>query len=617
MHVRGTNWGHGNRTGVRLLLARTASLLLLSLLLVSCLDQRAPRLELSSSEELLMSSTDSSIVVRNAGGRLLDWSVTVDDPRVLLTPAGGRLFAFGTSTVTIRIETGTVDKNDLFTATLSFRSNGGDKQMLLRFTPESGIGRCADHLPYELPFATGAIARTAVPGIGAVPVEGEILVGYRADARDRPLEPFSAPPDGTRPQPYAGLEVGPRPLSGKARLRASLQAELGLSLVRAGVSGSPDLYRSAAPVAPLLAELLADPRVAYAQRNYYLELAALPDDPDLATMQWNLMEFGLPAAWEVYDGHSAARDVVLAVVDSGIYGAHPDLTDKLLPGWDFHGRDPDTNPGVPTADNDAAHGTHVAGIAAASGNNGIGIAGVAYGSAVKIVPVKVFDDVGAGGSIAGLVDAIRWAAGLPSDGVPPNAHPAAVINMSLGVAGRHPALEAAALDAWNAGSLLVAAAGNHNAAVPDRGVLSPANAPCVIAVGSVDSDRQVSGFSNHGPELELLAPGGFAGVGCGRVYSTVPPTPGENGEPDEIYGCLAGTSMASPIVAGVAALLIGQGDFTSPPEVRRRLSETALPPAPHSDLQYHGNGLICADAALGTPSQCGLPPELSEAAELR
>src|SRR5690606_1602317 len=143
-------------------------------------------------------------------------------------------------------------------------------------------------------------------------------------------------------------------------------------------------------------------------------------------------------------------------------------------------------------------GTHVAGIAAAIGDNGIGITGVAYGAAIKLVPVKVFDDVGAGGSIAGLVDAIRWAAGLAINGVPPNANPAAVINMSLGVAGSHPALEAAALDAWKAGSLLVAAAGNHNAVIPDRGVLSPANAPCVIAVGSVDDDGQVSTFSNHG-----------------------------------------------------------------------------------------------------------------------
>ena len=329
------------------------------------------------------------------------------------------------------------------------------------------------------------------------------------------------------------------------------------------------------------------------------------------------MEFGLPAAWEIYDGSAAAQDIVLAIVDSGIYGEHPDLKDKLLPGWDFNGRDADTNPGEPTAVNDAAHGTHVAGIAAASGDNGIGITGVAYGGAVKLVPVKVFNDVGAGGSIAALVDAIRWAAGLAITGAPVNTNPANVINMSLGVAGTHPALEAATLDAWNAGALLVAAAGNHNAVTPDRGVLSPANTPCVIAVGSIDADRTVSTFSNHGPEMELMAPGGFASAGCGRVYSTVPPTAVEGSTSAEIYGCLAGTSMAAPFVAGAAALLFGKGELTTPAEARDRLSKSALPASPAGDNAYYGNGLVCADAALGAATVCGHPPEFNEAAALQ
>src|SRR5690606_11766497 len=135
--------------------------------------------------------------------------------------------------------------------------------------------------------------------------------------------------------------------------------------------------------------LLDDPRVLYAQRNYYLELQGVPNDPYLADLQWNLTHFGLPEAWEVYDAVPTPGDVVLAVLDSGVFASHPDLAPKLLPGWDFHGRDSNTEPGVPDDHNDAAHGTHVAGIAAAVGGDGIGVAGVAFGPEFKVVPVKV------------------------------------------------------------------------------------------------------------------------------------------------------------------------------------------------------------------------------------
>src|SRR5690606_9873310 len=123
-------------------------------------------------------------------------------------------------------------------------------------------------------------------------------------------------------------------------------------------------------------------------------------------------------AWEVYDAVPTPGDVVLAVLDSGVFASHPDLAPKLLPGWDFHGRDSNTEPGVPDDHNDAAHGTHVAGIAAAVGGDGIGVAGVAFGPEFKVVPVKVFDDIGAGGTISGLVEAIRWSAGLAVPGTP-------------------------------------------------------------------------------------------------------------------------------------------------------------------------------------------------------
>lgn len=593
-------------SGTRIRALRPALLGAVLLLLAGCLDHRPPLLAVAPTEELHMSAATSSLVVRNLGGQVLDWHVTSDDPRVSATPASGRIFATGSTTIQINIDSSGVDKAEVLTATLMFRSNGGDDEMLVRFSPETGIGRCAGYLPYELPQLPSKVAlRTARPGVGAVPVGNEILVAYRPLAASDAREPFSFDYDSAANRPYAGSVDGPQASAATLRMRAQLQLELGLSLVEPGSEGAPDLYASSVDADLSIARLLEDPRVRYAQRNYYLELQGVPDDPYLADMQWNLTLFGLPEAWERYDGSQAEADVVLAVLDSGVFAAHPDLAAKLLPGWDFHGSDPNTEPGVPDAENDAAHGTHVAGIAAAAGGDGIGVAGVAYGAAIKIVPVKVFDDLGAGGTISGLIDAIRWSAGLPVSGVPTNAQPAAVINMSLGVAGTHPAIDAATLDAWNAGSLLVAAAGNHNAQVPDRGILSPGNAPCVIAVGSVNDDYAVSAFSNHGPQTELLAPGGYSSSGCTKVFSTVPPTPGDNGS--SVYGCLAGTSMASPFVAGVAALLIGQGEFTSPAEVRSRLSETALAADDGADYSYHGNGVVCADAALGAETRCGVP----------
>lgn len=578
-----------------------------------CLDNRAPLLTLAPAEELLMSAESSTVVVRNTGGQVLNWRVVSDDHRVRATPSDGSIFASGSMTVTIGIDSASVDKHEVLSATLMFRSNGGDAQTLVLYSPDSGIGRCAGFLPYELPLHESLRPlRRALPGASAVPVGNEILVAYRTPEADLEAVPLS---DGTGdPRLDPGFPEARSAMAETLRLRAQLQADHGLVLVSAGAFGAPDLFVSAVAAERVVERLLEDPRVRYAQRNYYLELQDLPNDPFLSDRQWNLTQFGVPQAWAHYDPAAVGDDVVLAILDSGIYGSHPDLAAKLLPGWDFHGRDPDTEPGVPHESNDAAHGTHVAGIAAAAGDDGVGVAGVAYGSAFKIVPVKVFDDIGSGGTISGLVQAIRWSAGLPVAGAPPNAHPADVINMSLGVAGRHPALEDATLDAWNAGAVLIAAAGNHNAQVPDRGILSPGNAPCVIAVGSVDDTFEVSEFSNHGPQAELVAPGGYAQSGCRKIYSTVPPTPGSSGA-DALYGCLAGTSMAAPFVSGVAALLVAQGEHLGPAAVRTQLSRTALLPQADVDHRYYGNGVVCADAALGAATRCGGPAELTAAAE--
>ena len=574
-------------------------------LLAGCIDQLAPRLELSPATYLELSAARSSVVITNAGGGSLRWRAHSDNSLVTLSAMEGRILRGASRTLTLLVDDSLLDVDDVVEATLSFDSNGGSASVTVSYTVGSGIGMCGAYLPPEVGAAARAVTqlRTAEPGATARPVPGEVLVAYRDWTPGVPVARLTAEDGvGTDVDAYgpqqrlSSVEGTLRPSAVAQSVRAELAAVTGVTLVAPGVAGTPDLYRAPDP-ARLIDALVDDPRVLYAHRNYYLEAQYLPNDPDLGK-QWNLTLFGVPHAWDHYHGQVGdGGTVVVAVIDSGVYGAHPDLASKMLPGWDFYDNDANTDPGP--SNGHAEHGTHVAGIAAASGDDGYGVAGVAYGPAVAILPVKVFDAAGVNASISDLVRAIRWSAGLAVPGVATNSNRAHVINMSLGVPGTYPALDAAAHDAWDAGSLLVGASGNHTGAMEDPGVLSPANAPCVIAVGSVDSDYEVSSFSNTGPQVELVAPGGFSNSGCARVYSTVPPP--------SFHDCSSGTSMAAPFVAGVAALLIGQGDHTTPAQVRDRLSNTALRASWMHDTRSYGNGVVCADTALGAVSICGNP----------
>ena len=560
---------------------RWLGIVALSFLLSSCLDQLPPQLELSPSHQLELSSARSTVTLTNAGGGSLQWEAASDNPLVVLSAMQGRILRGAERTLTLIVDDSDLDVDDLVEATLTFTSNGGNAAVHVSYKVGSGIGQCGSYLAPEI-GSTGAAPggsraiRAAAPGVGARAVPGEVLVAYTPVA--------------------AGLAVG------ADALRDHLSGAAGMALVRAGSDGAPDLFTATDPDRAIEL-LLADPRVSYAQRNYYLEPQLVPNDPFYA-QQWHLTGFGMPYAWDRYSGQLAqGGSVTIAIIDSGVYGQHPDLASKLLQGWDFYDGDANTSPGAPNGHSE--HGTHVAGIAAALGNDAYGVAGVAFGPAIKILPVKVFDAAGVNASIADLVLAIRWSAGLKVPGLPINPNPADVINMSLGVAGVYPALDAAAADAWNAGSLLVAAAGNHTGAMVDPGILSPANSPCVIAVGSVDSDYGVSTFSNTGPQLELVAPGGFSNTGCLKVVSTLPPP--------ITHGCMSGTSMAAPFVAGIAALVIGQGTDTTPASVRDRLNLTALRATWMTDARSYGNGVACADAALGSPSACGYTPAATPA----
>jgi serine protease len=284
------------------------------------------------------------------------------------------------------------------------------------------------------------------------------------------------------------------------------------------------------------------------------------NDP-LFKKQWGLTQINAPGAWA---RGARGKGVTIAIVDSGVDLGHPDLKAKVLPGTDLVKK---TNglsgPGCPGAQDENGHGTHVAGIAAAITNNGIGVAGTA--PAARILPVRVLDKDGNGDDSA--VDAgIRWAAD----------HGAKVINLSLGgdvVLGQLPgssaATEKAVSYAFGKGAVVVASAGNESAPACDY----PAAATNAVCVGATDENGMPSFYSNFPVDPDgtvgVRAPGGAGSlILCeddGDIWSTMWPKSADDkcGGTIRGYDTLAGTSMSAPYVSGVAALLAARG-LTAP-----------------------------------------------------
>ena len=323
------------------------------------------------------------------------------------------------------------------------------------------------------------------------------------------------------------------------------------------------------------------PAVVFAEPHYLVHAAVItPSDPAWAS-QYGPVKIQAPQAWEITTG---SISVTLAVIDTGIDLNHPDLASQIWQnpgetpangvdddgdgyvddwrGWDFVNGDNQPQ-------DDSGHGTHVAGIAAAAGDNNTGIAGIAWN--VRLMPLKVLDRSGEGTN-TDLALALRWAAD----------HHADIINLSLGDSNPDPVMEEAVDYAYAHGVTVVAAAGNSSSS----GVLYPAVYTNTIAVAATDSSNRVAGFSSYGPEVDLAAPG----VG---IYSTY-----WNIFSGSTYGTLSGTSMAAPHVAGVAALLAGLPQFNSPDTIRLALESTALDLGAPCRDPYYGLGLAQAFAAL-------------------
>ncbi len=337
--------------------------------------------------------------------------------------------------------------------------------------------------------------------------------------------------------------------------------------------------------------------VIYAEPNYIAYAQMVPNDPYYIN-QWhmdNSVHGGIQTeeAWDV----STGSGVIIAIVDTGIayenyrqgwrrYYQAPDLADTcFVSGYDFVNNDTRPN-------DDNSHGTHVAGTVAQSTNNGTGVAGVAFNSC--LMPLKVLDKNGSG-TYADVADGIYFAVD----------NGAKVINLSLGGSSPSTALEEAVAYAYNKGVTVIAACGNDGSS----SCLYPAAYDdYVIAVGATRYDETLAYYSNYGPSLDLVAPGGDLnvdqngdGYGDGVLQNTF--NPNTKNTSDFGYWFFQGTSMATPHISGVAALLIAKGNATTPADIRTALQTTAEDKGETGWDPTYGWGLVNAYAALGwTPA---------------
>lgn len=312
-----------------------------------------------------------------------------------------------------------------------------------------------------------------------------------------------------------------------------------------------------------------------------------PNDPRY-NEQWHYFEntasIRAPGAWNVANGNR----IVVAVIDSG-FTDHPDLLPNILPGYDFitspaaaddgDGRDNDAHdpgPGqtrLPCAPEPLWHGTHIAGTIGAVTNNSTGVAGVAFGA--RILPVRTHGGCGGIGVLSDIVEAIKWAAGGTVSGVPQNANPAKVLNLSFGVAGSScPAEMQSAINyARSRGAVVVTSAGNDNESAATH---APSNCSGVLSVGAVNRAGARAGYSNFGTGVDVMAPGGD---GAGQVLSTG--NAGLRAPGGHTYTNKSGTSMAAAHASGVVALVLSKTPALSPDEVERRVVGTAkwIPPS--------------------------------------
>ena len=321
----------------------------------------------------------------------------------------------------------------------------------------------------------------------------------------------------------------------------------------------------------------------YVEANYVYSLdfigGTAPNDP-MYKEQWNLKAIEVEKAWQKTKG----KGITVAVIDTGVSKVDDLKNTNFVKGYDFVNDRED-------ASDDNGHGTHVAGTIAQSTNNNYGVAGIAYEA--NIMPLKVLSASG-GGTISDIAEAIIFAADNGAN----------VINMSLGGGGESKLMQKAIDYAYKKGVVIVAAAGNSNR----NAAFYPARYPKVIAVAATGSTGEKAPYSNYGAGVDVAAPGGAIargkdGDGSGGILqNTIDPK-----NKQSVFRSFQGTSMASPHVAGVVALIEASG-VKDPEKVAQILKQSSRKVADDT-LNYYGAGHLNAAAAVSLASQGQLIPD--------
>lgn len=424
------------------------------------------------------------------------------------------------------------------------------------------------------------------------------------------------------PTPLAIAMAGGQPrLSAQTVAELSVVAAADLTYKRTMSGGAHVLsFSSTLPVADAQAiadRLMTMPAVAYATPNLVIKPMLDPDDPRYQDgSQWalngSIAGANLPTAWDTTTGVN--KSVTVAVLDTG-YTEHSDLISAnfATDGYDFisdtteagdgDGRDSNARDegdicSTDTTPKSSWHGTSVMSVIGAKTNNASLMAGVNWNA--KLIPVRVLGRCG--GTDADLIDGIRWAAGLHVAGVTDNANPAKVINMSLGGVGTcDNLLQSAIDDAYHAGALLVAAAGNS---AIKASTTAPANCNNVLAIAAHTESGDIASFSNYGDPVALSAPGvSILLATCSNIgaYSSAC-----NGSTTLVKE--SGTSFSAPMVSGVASLLFAESSTVNNVYVGAILKNSARAFVTNSACINHcGSGMLDAAAAVALVKNFSAP----------